>query len=121
MRNLWRVKPLRGELRRTEIRRNTGFQLTTKEFVLQKQDQAYHIAFEDILGIMEQGTHPTFPGEWSGETWVCAPDTPGVVKIVAANMQIHRPSGVMETGAGTLHVRLSDEFIQQFLGLLKKR
>ncbi|ADG05768.1 hypothetical protein [Kyrpidia tusciae] len=120
MKKLWRVKALRGELRRTEIRRNTGFQLTTQEFVLQKESQAYHIAFDDILGVVEQGSPPAFPEEWSGDTRVPAADSPGVVKIVATNMRIHRPGGITETGAGTLHVRLSEEFTLQLLRLLKK-
>ncbi|MBX6396134.1 MAG: hypothetical protein IRY98_10610 [Alicyclobacillaceae bacterium] len=119
MKKLWRVKPLHGELRRSEVRRNTGFQLTTKEFVLQKEDQAYHIALEDILGVLEDRENHAFPGGWSGETWVDAPDAPGVVKIIATKMRIYRPSGVTETGAGTLHVRLSGEFVRQFIKLLK--
>lgn len=119
MRKLWRVKQLAGELRRTEVRRNTGFQLTTKEFILQKEDMAYHIALEDILGVIEDRGQEPFPDAGlSGETRVTAPTGPEVVKIVAVRMRIHRPSGTVETGAGTLHVRLSAEFRQQLLNLL---
>lgn len=43
-----RVLSLRGELKRTEIRGSIRYQLTTREFILQRQQRTYRIALEPV-------------------------------------------------------------------------
>lgn len=100
------IKSLAGELKRTEIRRGIGYRLTTKEFILQREDQTYHILFEDIIGLIERD-----PAE---------SDDRGTHKIIANRIQVYNRSGVFEKGAATLYASLSDSFTKLFVHYLER-
>jgi hypothetical protein len=90
------IKSLAGELKRTEIRRGISYRLTTKEFILQREDQTYHILFDDIIGLIERD-----PAEW---------DERGTHKIITNKIQVYNRSGVFEKGATTFYASLSESF-----------
>ncbi|MFC4766508.1 hypothetical protein [Effusibacillus consociatus] len=102
------VKSLAGELKRTEIRRGVGYKLTTKEFILQRDDQTYHILFEDILGLIQRDRS-------DGQ-----PDEKGTHKIITNKIRVYNRSGVFEKGAATLYASLSDSFCKMFLHYLER-
>lgn len=102
------VKSLAGELKRTEIRRGVGYKLTTREFILQREDKTYHILFEDIIGLIERT-----PVEQSI-------DMLGTHKIITSKIRIYNRSGVIENGAATFYATLSDEFCQLFVHYLER-
>ncbi|GAX89373.1 hypothetical protein [Effusibacillus lacus] len=102
------LKSLSGELKRTEIRKGIGYKLTTKEFILQREDQTYHILFEDILGLIQR------------ESMDGRPDEKGTHKIITNRIRVYNRSGVFEKGAATLYASLSDNFCKLFLDYLER-
>lgn len=100
------IKSLAGELKRTEIRKGIGYRLTTKEFILQREDQAYHIFFDDIIGLIERD-----PAEW---------DERGTHKIITSRIQVYNRSGVFEKGATTFYASLSDGFSRLMVDFLER-
>jgi len=115
-----RVKALRGELKRSEIRGTTRFQLTTKEFVQQRPSHTYRIALENILGMTEcdesfaknTDALPT-AGLYGG-----LPPGAKIYKIVATAVHLVLPSGVVEQEAVCFYTRLSAPFAKQMESLL---
>lgn len=112
MQRFTRVKMLRGELKRTEVRNNIKYQLTTKEFIQQRGQTTYRIALENIIGFIEcdalefaNHVHP-FAG--------LRPDSFGhAYKIVATLVHLVSPGGVVEQSNISLYTRLSRAFAQQ--------
>ncbi|BCJ86624.1 hypothetical protein [Effusibacillus dendaii] len=102
------VKSLAGELKRTEIRRGIGYRLTTREFILQRDDQTYHILFEDILGLIERKAEDG------------RPDEKGTHKIITNRIRVYNRSGVFEKGATTFYASLSDNFCKLFVYYLER-
>lgn len=102
------IKSLAGELKRTELRRGIGYKLTTKEFILQREDQTYHILFEDILGLIQR------------ESADGRPDEKGTHKIITSRIKVYNRSGVFEKGAATLYASLSEGFCRLFLDYLER-
>ncbi|WP_018132211.1 hypothetical protein [Effusibacillus pohliae] len=102
------IKSLAGELKRTEIRRGISYKLTTKEFILQREDQTYHILFEDILGLIQRDTADG------------RPDDKGTHKIITNKIRVYNRSGVFEKGAATLYASLSESFCRLFLDYLER-
>lgn len=107
-----RIKMLRGELKRTEVRNNMKYQLTTKEFIQQRGQATYRIALENILGVIEcdgreftKHVHPLFQpkSESFGRTY----------KIVATVVHFVSPHGVIEQDNISFYTRLSQPFAQQ--------
>ncbi|GIM44915.1 hypothetical protein DNHGIG_04640 [Collibacillus ludicampi] len=113
------VKSLTGELKRTEIRRGTAYKLTTNEFVLQREDTAYVIDLNKILGVIacdpsETSTHT----DLIGDTHVSTHFGQSSYKIIATEMLIFTRHGVSERGASTLHTSLSDDFTRLLINHL---
>lgn len=116
------VKPLSGELKRTEIRRGTGYRLTDKEFILLRDDISYHILLDDILGVIsrdEDGFDDVV--ETYGDTNVTRQFGGMTYKIVAMKMRIYNRSGVFEKGSSTLFTQLSAGMTEQLINMLNKR
>ncbi|MCL6548874.1 MAG: hypothetical protein K6T30_08195 [Alicyclobacillus sp.] len=110
-----KVETLRGELKRSEIRSGIRYQLTTREFILQREQRTYRIALEDILGIIEcsdeelaRETHRTVGGQATGKPY----------KIVTSLLYQISPSGVIEQTFVSLYTRLSPAFATQMARLL---
>ncbi|HEU4965385.1 MAG TPA: hypothetical protein VFV52_16280 [Bacilli bacterium] len=114
------VKSLAGELKRSEVRRGVGYRLTTKELVLLREDQSFHIYLDDILGVFSQDEEDvTTHTEKVGDTKVSAHFGRSTYKIVTHKMSIYNRSGMHEKGSSTLYTSLSDGFSRQLLSLLK--
>ena len=113
------VKPLSGELKRTEIRRGTGYRLTDKEFILLRDDISYHILLEDILGVVSRDEETSQAiTETFGDTQVTHQFNGTTYKIVAMKMRIYNRSGVYEKGSSTLFTQLSDGMTEQLVQML---
>lgn len=103
---------LRGELKRTEVRNNMKYQLTTKEFIQQRGQTIYRIALENIIGFIEcdalefaNHVHPL-----AGQR----PDSFGrPYKIVATVVHLVSPGSVVEQSKISIYTRLSRAFAQQ--------
>lgn len=97
------VPMLRGELKRSEIRGGLRYQLTTQEFVLQRNSKTYRIALDSILGLV--------PCHSEDIPWTdSAGGTGALYKIVATVMHIVLPSQVVEQEGASLYTRLSPGF-----------
>ncbi len=111
-----RVESLRGELKRTEIRAGTRYQLTTREFVLQRQQRTYRIAFENVLGLVECSDDEY---RLNGPLYRTVEQGAGrPYKIVTTLMHLVSPRGVLEQERVSLYTRLSSSFARQFEILL---
>ncbi len=113
------VKSLSGDLKRTEIRRGVGYRLTTKEFILLREDISYHILLEDILGFMSRDEEESVHLEMYGDTQVSHSFGTSSYKIVVTKMRVYNRSGVFEKGSSTLYTQLSDGFSEQLVELLQ--
>jgi len=114
------VKALSGDLKRTEIRRGVGYRLTTKEFILLRDDVSYHILLEDILGVMlRDEEEASVHRETVGDTHVSHHFGTSSYKIVVTKLRIYNRSGVYEKGSSTLYTQLSDGFCEQLFELLQ--
>jgi hypothetical protein len=113
------VKPLSGELKRTEIRRGTGYRLTDKELILLREDISYHILLEDILGVISR-EEESVSGitETYGDTNVTHKFGGTTYKIVAMKMRVYNRSGVYESGSSTVYTQLSEAMTEQLLNML---
>lgn len=107
------VPSLRGELKRTEIRMNTRYQLTTKEFVLQKNGSTYRIALENVLGMMECTPEDSHSHIFSDGSSFGVP-----YKIIATLLHIVLPHGVVEQNGVSFYIRLSPAFAKQMTVIL---
>jgi hypothetical protein len=118
--NFINVKALSGELKRTEIRRGVGYRLTTKEFILLREDVSYHILLEDILGVMSRDEEETTTHtEKIGDTTISHTFGSSSYKIVVTKMRIYNRSGVYEKGSSTFYTQMSDGFTKQLIELLR--
>jgi len=112
-----KVKRLRGELKRSEVRNQVKYQLTTREFVQQRGRTTYRIALEHILGMVEcsdaeylRHAKPLF-----GST----PDPFGKpYKIVTVLMHLVTEVGVIEQQGVSFYTRLSPGFAAHMENLL---
>lgn len=118
-----KVKPLIGELKRSEVRRGTSYKLTTREFVLQREDRAYQILFDDVLGVLPRDESERYDTtRRSGDTIVSTDSRFPSYKIIVTRMRVYRDSGrIDEQGPATLHTELSNELFSQFLSYLTAR
>jgi hypothetical protein len=113
------VKSLTGELKRTEIRRGTAYKLTTNELVMQREDTAYVIELDKILGVISCD-----PGESAkhtdliGDTHVSTHFGVSSYKIVTTAMRMYTRSGLSERGASTLYISLSEDFTRLLIDRL---
>lgn len=114
-----RVPYLRGELKRSEIRGSTRYQLTTREMVVQKSQRTYRIALENILGILECSDHEFRTHESTVPTGDGSNGRP--YKIVATIIHLVSPAGVIEQTKVSLYTRLSIPFVRQLESLLSSR
>jgi hypothetical protein len=116
------VKLMEGELKRTEVRRGIGYRLTTKEFILLREDTSYHIFLDDILGVIEKDEQDNLSThqERYGDTHVIHQFGGRTFKIVTTKMRIYSRSGVVEKGASTLFTTLSNGFCEHLVTLLQK-
>jgi len=113
------VKLLAGELKLTEIRRGVGYRLTTKEFILMREDTSYHIMLEDILGvILRDNEEEAEFAVQMGDTRFVHQFGTAAYKIVATKMRIYNRSGVIEQGPSTLFTQLSKDFSMRMEELL---
>jgi hypothetical protein len=113
------VKQMSGELKRTEIRRGVGYRLTTKEFILLREDISYHILLDDILGIISRDEEEVSSHTVTlGDTTVTHQFGSSSYKIVATRMRVYNRSGVHEKGSSTLYTQMSDGFSRQLVELL---
>ncbi|MCL6443285.1 MAG: hypothetical protein K6T83_07505 [Alicyclobacillus sp.] len=111
-----KVPWLRGELKRSEIRAGVRYQLTTQEFVLQRESRTYRIALDNILGVIEcddteYRAHAFQADRGSGKPY----------KIVATLLHLVSPSGVIEQAQVSFYTRLSNPFARYLEGLLHQR
>lgn len=114
-----KIKMLRGELKRTEVRNNMKYQLTTKEFIQQRGQATYRIALENIIGVIEcdgkefsMHVHPLF--HLKSESFGSA------YKIVATVVHLVSPNEVIEQSNISFYTRLSHSFAQQLQHFLHK-
>lgn len=113
-----KVKMLRGELKRSEIRNSVKFQLTTHEFIQQRGSTTYRIALENVIGFME--CDPSEIARHVNFVSSVKPDTFGrAYKIVASVLHLVSSNGVIEQEQVSFYTRLSRPFAQQFEALLK--
>ncbi|MFB5191056.1 hypothetical protein [Alicyclobacillus fastidiosus] len=107
-----KVKMLRGELKRSEVRNSVKYQLTTKEFIQQRGHTTFRIALENIIGFVEcddaefsRHVHRLSSGRSDGFG--------RAYKIVASVLHLVSPSGVVEQAQVSFYTRLSRPFAQQ--------
>ncbi|MCF8563495.1 hypothetical protein LLE49_01895 [Alicyclobacillus tolerans] len=111
------VKSLRGELKRSEIRGGIRYQLTTKEFILQRPEQTYRIDLEHILGVTECSEEEIkAPPLRSVRSRVSGTGKP--YKIVATLLYSITPNRVIEQSRVSFYTRLSPAFARQLSELL---
>lgn len=111
-----KVKMLRGELKRSEIRHGVRYQLTTKEFVQQRGRTTYRIALDHILGFVECDD-----AEFAGHVAQAGSRRDGYgrpYKIVASVVHLVSDNGVIEQSQVSFYTRLSRPFASQFETLL---
>lgn len=111
------VKNLAGELKRTEIRRGIRYQLTTKEFVLSREEQAYHLLLQHIIGIIQKDETDR-PTVHSFADYGTVDQLYPVYKIVTTQLSVYSPSGEHEKGASTLYASLSPSFVESLMDVL---
>ncbi|GLV13841.1 hypothetical protein Heshes_15250 [Alicyclobacillus hesperidum] len=112
-----KIKMLRGELKRTEIRNQVKYQLTTKEFIQQRGRTTYRIALEHILGFVECADSEY--DRHAKPVYGTKPDRFGKpYKIVANLMYLITESGVIEQSRVSFYTRLSSHFAKQMEILL---
>lgn len=112
------VQRLRGELKRSEIRNNVKYQLTTQEFVQQRGQTTYRIPLDNIIGIVEcDGTEFARHAHHLSST---KPDSFGrAYKIVANLLYSVSPAGVIEQAQVSFYTRLSRPFALQLESFLQ--
>ncbi|EPZ49043.1 hypothetical protein [Alicyclobacillus acidoterrestris] len=105
-----KVKMLRGELKRSEVRNSVKYQLTTKEFIQQRGQTTFRIALDNIIGFVEcddlefsQHVNRLSSGR---------SDAGRAYKIVTSVLHLVSPSGVVERGQVSFYTRLSRPFAQ---------
>lgn len=111
-----RVQTLRGELKRSEVRSGMRFQLTTKEFILQRDYRTYRIALENILGLVECSDEEFKRNQ--GLTMANHRTSGKPYKIVTTLMHTVSPNGVVEQSRVSFYTRLSVPFASQLESLL---
>jgi len=112
------VQSLRGELKRSEIRGDARYQLTTKEFVFQRGLNTYRIALEHVLGFIKCRDEEFLRyAHLSSQTYSVPTGDP--YKIVLTMMHVVSPVGVVEQHRMTFYIRLSQGMASQFENLLK--
>lgn len=111
------VKGLQGELKRSEIRGGIRYQLTTQEFVLQRNYQTYRISLQHVLGITECSEE-----ELAAPTSVFVRSSAGgsgrPYKIVATVLYLVTANRVIEQTRVSFYTRLSTAFAAQLTELL---
>ncbi|MFD1674910.1 hypothetical protein [Alicyclobacillus fodiniaquatilis] len=113
-----KVKMLRGELKRSEIRHGTKYQLTTKEFIQQRGQTTYRIALDHIIGFVECDDKEII--NHAHRLLGSSRDPYGrAYKIVANIVHLVSPSGVIEQVHVTFYTRLSRTFAQQLENFLR--
>lgn len=110
-----RIESLRGELKRTEIRAGIRYQLTTREFVLQRQQRTYRIALENVIGLVECDDDEYRLGQLHG---AAEESSLRPYKIVTTLMHLVSQRGVVEQERVSFYTRLSSSFARQFETLL---
>lgn len=111
------VKRLRGELKRSEVRNQVKYQLTTREFIQQRGRTTYRIALEHILGMMECSDAEY--ARHAKPLFASSPDPFGKpYKIVALVMHLVTEAGVIEQHRVSFYTRLSPPFAAQMENLL---
>ncbi|MBX5437179.1 MAG: hypothetical protein IRZ33_08175 [Alicyclobacillaceae bacterium] len=110
-----KIESLRGELKRSEVRSGIRYQLTTREFILQRDRRTYRIALQDILGLIEC-TDSELAGQMHLAVGAHAAGKP--YKIVTSLLYQISPSGVREQTFVSFYTRLSPAFASQMAGLL---
>ncbi|WP_067617431.1 hypothetical protein [Alicyclobacillus acidiphilus] len=112
-----KVKSLRGELKRTEIRNRVRYQLTTKEFIQQRGRTTYRIAIDNILGFIECSDSEFSRHLAPGIGY--EPDRFGrAYKIVASLLHHVTDNGVIEQTHVSFYTRLSASFAKQLESIL---
>ncbi|MDP9728227.1 hypothetical protein [Alicyclobacillus tolerans] len=109
------VKSLRGELKRSEIRGNMRYQLTTKEFIQQRESHTYRIALQNILGMTECDEKEAKNLKMS---WTNSSKYGKLYKIVANAMFVILPNSVVEQRSVQFYTWLSPAFAEQMEALL---
>ncbi|WAH38914.1 hypothetical protein [Alicyclobacillus dauci] len=113
-----KVKMLRGELKRSEVRNNVKYQLTTKEFIQQRGHTTYRIALENIIGFTECDNKEFTRHVRSISS--TRPDGFGrAYKIVASILHLVSPAGVVEQSQVSFYTRLSSPFAKQLEAYLE--
>lgn len=113
-----KVKMLRGELKRSEVRNSIKYQLTTQEFIQQRGRTTYRIALEHIIGFVEcddrelsQHINLVSNGQ---------PDSFGsAYKLIASVVHVVSESGVIEQCQVSFYTRLSEAFAKQMDAMLR--
>lgn len=113
-----KIKMLRGELKRSEIRNSIKYQLTTKEFIQQRTGSTYRIALDNIIGFVECddkefSNHAFHSFGRGGEKFGRA------YKIVASVLHSVTQNGVIEQSNVSFYTRLSSPFAKTMENLLR--
>lgn len=112
-----KVKSLRGELKRTEIRNHIKYQLTTKEFIQQRGRTTYRIAIDSILGFVEC-SDTEFARHLTPGTATRSDRFGRAYKIVASVLHHVTDNGVIEQTQVSFYTRLSTTFASQLESIL---
>ena len=112
-----KVQSLQGELKRSEVRAGVRYQLTTHEFVLQREQRTYRIALDNVLGLVacSDEEYRVHAGRVFGRGTHGRP-----YKIVATLMYLISPAGVIEQSRVSFYARLSPPFASQLEKLLSR-
>ncbi|WP_400162833.1 hypothetical protein ACAF76_005160 [Brevibacillus sp. TJ4] len=116
-----RLKQLEGELKLTQMNKDLGCSVTSKELVFFKPHMTYHLFLHDIISVVP-ATRESFPVAYLHRGQEARPFfSADSYKLVAKWVRIVSRSGIVERENMEFIVPLSDKmlsYISQYSGLM---